>query len=255
LGCLYKFHEDKDFEEAISQYQDGKIQLLKDWLDKQESITNVDHIHEIIHQLFMIGDCYFVDGTSSVFPKAFKKFQLHPEDSLSEVARAEVCPDVWFENPVDFKRLFYAYEDAFCSKELNIKNKSLKTVADHFSHRRTNTLDGFWKAVSDFHGNAKFQKHSLHNLIANVELWLTKIPQAKEFVQPYCLPINGEVNFSHLAYAFLNHGFTIEKDILHLYPTSWPEQIEPFKSAAQYYELNHEIANSNNTEEKKRFKL
>ncbi len=72
-----------------------------------------------------------------------------------------------------------------------------------------------------------------------------------KFVQPYCLPIKEEVSFSHLAYAFLNNGFVIEKDILNLYPRAWPERLEIFEKAAQYCEMENALNSSENSNKRK----
>lgn len=254
--AITHYHDDKEFEEAICEYQKGKIKPLEVWLSKTEVIDDDKKIDEIIGQIFMIYDCYFVSGTSALLAKAVSKIKPNPSINYNKYKPLDGA--VWTENPQDFEKLFLAYEKTFCLNKVQNNNYNSKTVAQHFNKMKTMDKQGFWDAVMwfDFEskGNERNNKNML-NIRPNIELWLSRVNNVKNWVQPYyCLPIKDEVKFTHLAYAVYHHGIEIQRKILGLYPKDERDVSMTFAEAAkelEYDELMIELNSGNNKSPRK----
>lgn len=235
-GFLYVWEEDEPFQKAISEYQqNNSSQLLEIWLSKQQEITKSKYIDEMLNNFFMIHDCYFVSGTSSVFAKFFDKCKT--EEKIDCLFRNQVCPQVWFEHPEDFKKLFYSFEEKFCKD---------KTVSEQFIAQSIKDSRGFWRSIYELHGLVKFQEIQSNvsnpkNFATNIDLWLSKIPQAKQFLSQYCSTESSDVDFPLLAHVYLTYGLEINKNILHLHVSNPPEKLKLFDTAAKYHELNYQL--------------
>ncbi len=253
MGCINFIHQDRDFIEAICSYQDGDSKLLEDWASEREEVTDTQQIIEIIHQIFMISDSYFRFGTAGDLAKVLRKCK--PTENIKDIGYRSIDPHAWLENPYDFIKLFNAFEETFCNQEAKKLNNKFKNAAEYFSCQRLDNPQGFWKAVGEFHSTLVSLENGDHNLPANVDTWLSQVPKAKEFVEPYCHYINSQVNFSHIAYAYLNHGYEIEKNILGLFPSGNPKPYNVFKKAADYCELKAQSDNLNTNNAVKKIKL
>ena len=244
MGCLYKRHEDEEFLNAISDLQDRNTKPLDIWIGKQKLITDTDKIIEILHQLFMISDSFFQSGTSNTLTTAI--MMCKPQEKIKYLGANILDFSVWLEEPNDFRKLFNAFDKSFCSEDAKVLNNKFKNTSEYFSCQKLDNSQGFWKAIGDFHSTVFYIEINNSNLPENINTWLTQVPKAYEFVKPYCPYLTDEINFSHIAYAYLNHGCEIEKDILGLFPRENPKPYDVFKKAAEYCELNAELYNKEN---------
>lgn len=249
------YHDDKEFEDAIREYQDGNTKPLEIWLEKTDVIDDDKKIDEIVGQIFMIYDSYFVSGTSALLAEAVEKIRPNPNVNYNKEKLLD--PSLWTEEPADFAKLFLAYEKTFClNKPLN--NRCHKTVAEHFHKMKNMDKQGFWDAVMWFDFDSKGNERNNHNMLnirPNIELWLTRVENAKNWVQHYYpFPIKDEVRFTHLAYAVYHHGYEIKKKILGQYPQKERDVSMTFSQAAkelEYDQLNVELNNEHKTNTKK----
>lgn len=248
------YHDDKEFENAICDYQDENIKPLDIWLSKVDIINDDKKIDEIVGQIFMIHDAFFVSGTSSLLAKAVEKIQANPNINYNKSKLLN--SNIWTEEPEDFKKLFLAYEKTFCSNKNSTNKFKSKTVSEHFHQMKKLDEQGFWDAVMWFDFDSKFNERTTENMFnirANIELWLSRVNDVKNFVQPYCLPIKEDVKFVHLAYAVFHHGIEIQRKILGAYPQDTRDVSNTFIEAAkelEYETLSNEL-NQNNLNKKK----
>lgn len=247
--CTY--HKDADFQNAIIEYQNhANVKPLEEWIDNQNQITDPEQIYEMLHQVFMISDSYFSPNSLGVFAKAFDKSVISEDFKFKNPYG--LCLDVWLEHPHDFANFFHSYEKLFTKNGKVIGLSGLHTIEDHLANERVSTELGFWRAIYQFHTHLSFDDIDSSNFIPNFDLWLSKVPKAKEFLKPYCPNIKQEPNFCHVAYAFLTHGKEIQTNILNLVTKGNPYPIQIFKKAAQYYELEQSLAQSSNNKIKKK---
>jgi hypothetical protein len=241
-------HDDQEFTNAICEYQDNNTKPLEIWLSKNDIINDDKKIEEIVGQIFMIYDAYFVSGTSALLAKAVEKIKAVPNKNYN--ANSLLNASLWLEKPEDFKKLFLAYEKAFCL------NEKSKTVSEHFHKMKRLDKEGFWDAIMWFDFEAKFNEEDNINMInmrPNIELWLTRVKNVKDLVQPYCLPIKDEVKFEHLAYAVFHYGYEIERHLLGRKVESYRDISMIFAESAkdlEYNQLSSEL-NTNSKSNKK----
>lgn len=249
------YHDDKEFEDAICEYQDGNTKPLEVWLRKTDVIDDDKKIDEIVGQIFMIYDSYFVSGTSALLAEAVEKIKPNPNVNYNK--HKLVDPSIWTERPEDFAKLFLSYEKTFCLNKVPNNNYNSKTVSQHFNQMKNMDKQGFWEAVMWFDFNSKGSERSNENMLnirTNIELWLSRVMNVKNWVQPYCIPIKDEVRFTHLAYAVYHHGYEIQKKILGLYPQNERDVSMTFAQAAkelEYDQLNIELNNEDKKNTKK----
>jgi hypothetical protein len=250
------YHDDKEFEDAICEYQDGNTTPLENWLAKTEVIDDDKKIDEIIGQIFMIYDSYFVSGTSALLAKAIEKIKPNPNVNYNKEKLLD--PSLWTEEPQDFAKLFLTYEKIFCLNKKEANKYRHKTVSEHFHQMKDLDKQGFWDAVMWFDFDSKGNERNNHNMLnirPNIELWLSRVNNVKNWVQPYyCLPIEDEVKFTHLAYAVYHHGIEIQRKILGQYPKDEKDVSMTFAQAAkelEYDELSIELNNNINKNTKK----
>jgi hypothetical protein len=172
------YHDDQEFQNAICQYQDGNIKPLELWLSNTHVIDDEKKIEEIVGQIFMIYDAYFISGTSELLAKALNK--IKPICGKNFNNNALLNSSLWAEEPEDFKKLFLAYEKAFCLNQT--ENKSYyRTVSEHFHKMKKLDKEGFWDAIVWFDFEAKFEEENrdMINMRSNIELWLTRVKNVK----------------------------------------------------------------------------